>query len=78
MGKSIEYILHLCEFEMNECEDDGCCGYEVEPTNKRNADKSIKDGGVHNNHKVHRIYKAYLIDGEVKDDTEIYWKESQD
>lgn len=68
-----EYILHLCEFEQEPCEDEGCCDYEVEATNKRTADAVIAAGGVFECWNVHMIYKVKWVDGEV-DDEELYWE----
>ena len=70
-----EYVMHLCEYELEPCEDDGCCDYEVEATNKRTADAVIAAGGVYKGvWNVHAIYKTKWVDDEV-DDEEIYWEE---
>ena len=68
-----EYLLHLCEFEQEPCEDEGCCDYEVEAVNKRTADAVISTGGVYGCSNVHMIYRVKWVDGEV-DDEELYWE----
>lgn len=70
-----EYVMYLCEYELEPCEDDGCCDCEVEATNKRTADAVIAASGVYEGAlNVHTIYKTKWIGDEV-DDEEIYWKE---